>query len=1854
MAEDVGSLVVRVAMDNSGFQQGVQNLNRSMKVIQSEFKNATAGLKEHGKGLDGLKVKQDMLGKSIDVQSKIIQQYKEKLKESKDTLNKNADAQTRLKEKVEASKNAYEQSKKVLGSNAEETKKLKADYENLSKEYTNNEEKLRNNVRTIDNWTTKTNNAEAKLKSMESELSKTSKEIDKQNNSWNKLSVKLDSIGKKFETAGKKMASIGKDMSTKISAPIATLGVASAKAAIDFESAFAGVKKTVNGTKEQFANLEKGITDMSKKLPTSASDIAHVAESAGQLGIQTDNILGFTKTIIDLGNATNLVGEEGASELAKFANITSMSQKDFDRLGSTIVDLGNNMATTEADIVAMGMRLAGAGKQVGMSEAKIMGLSAALSSVGIEAEAGGSAVSKVLVEMQLAVEKGGKGLDNFAKVAGMSSKNFQKAFKQDAAGALIEFIKGLQNSQSKGKSAIKVLDDMGISEVRMRDALLRAAGAGDLFNKAISIGTDAWKENTALANEANQRYATTESQLKIVKNEIVDAGRTIGKNLLPTIRDIAVKISEVTKKFSELSPATQQNIIKFAALVAAIGPAVWIGGKLVKGIGGAITAFSTVSGAIAVTTTGAVAATPAIGTLATVFTALNGPVGIAIAAIAGIGLITHEVSTRLKQEVVPSVDLFADKVDKSSAKIKTVNGKMQKTVGETTIKISQETKKAVGSYMELDKNASKALLDISLNSTKFTDSAKKNVINNFADMSKKSTKYSKETKDKMLIDFKNLVTNTGNLTDKNKKDILTKYGEMVKGCKNLTDKQKKDTIKAFQDTLNASTGITGQQKNTLVTQYKEMGSQINAGYDKQYKERVGKLQNFFANTNALSAKEKAQVLQGEKTHNENLKACTNEYTQKIQAILDKASKEKRQLTEDEQKDINMYQENMRKNAVSSLSKNEIESKVILERIKSYGTRITAEQASEVIKNAEQQRIKSVDEANRQFIETKAAIEYERDVTGSLTAEQAERAIKAAENQRDGTVKKANEQKKEVVKKITDMNKDVGDSVDTTTGNLITYWDNFKNWWDNITFSKKTFEFDITGPAATRFGNMGNDVGNGLAKGIKQSNNKVGKAAKGLANKTKNTYKKEMDIHSPSRVMMELGNYTSEGLALGILGNMDKVEKASRLAAQTIQNITKGKLSDVKIKINANDGEIKNRVAHQLDWGANNKNEYQNYLDFISKINKEEVEKSKEYLNEDYENRVKILDDRLRILKNENSIELQTEKSRVDAQIAYYQKLQRNTKDKKSKTNYANKIASLKKYQKQVLNATKASQKTQVNSLERSKKALEEYYKDGLNLLDKREKEIKKSFKVQENVFKDLMTTYDVAIKKLSVKTGDLIKDLENQEAIVVLQGKKVEDLRNRYEDLAYTLGTTAEETVNARQEFENSRIELENMSNTINEANQKITENINKFQKTIIDALKERYSSELELQGKAINESMQALNYEKENSIEKTNQIYNAKIKAIGDVAKIEEEKLQNGKEIKRIQEIRDRLEELSIFTIDKAITQEEKIEEIYNKRIKSIQDAAGVKIKAWEDELKVLDLVEKQKDRNEQDSEELKKINRLKETMQFEHNEFNKAEMKKNLDKLVADRNKRLHKEELEDKKESIRQKIEVEKENTENEIKKIEKLKQVAKEKLKLKEELDSILKEREKRACEESIELQKQKLEEERTLEIEHNKELYEMNKSDLEQHSKKIQDFYKEKLDAANLEAEAQKLIVENNQKEIIKLIKSYDKDYETAGKTLGERLADGMKEKISPVLDVIGSIEKRISNIRTAEIESAINASKYSPISNIQNGSSISNSTTNNSNRIVNNNITFNSPKALTPSEQRRATESTLRSLAFGM
>ena len=256
-----------------------------------------------------------------------------------------------------------------------------------------------------------------------------------------------------LDKMGQNMTRVGRGLTAGLTLPILGVGAGALKLAMDFESSFAGVQKTVTATEAEFAVLSQGFRDMAKEIPVSVNALNRIGEAAGQLGIETDNILGFTRVMADLGVTTNLSAEEAATALARFANITQMSQGDFDRLGSTVVALGNNLATTEAEIVEFGLRIAGAGVQIGLSEAQILAVGGALSSLGIKAEAGGTAISKVMIDMALAVEQGGAKLTAFAGAADMSAAEFKQAFETDAASALVAFVEGLGSAEARGTRA---------------------------------------------------------------------------------------------------------------------------------------------------------------------------------------------------------------------------------------------------------------------------------------------------------------------------------------------------------------------------------------------------------------------------------------------------------------------------------------------------------------------------------------------------------------------------------------------------------------------------------------------------------------------------------------------------------------------------------------------------------------------------------------------------------------------------------------------------------------------------------------------------------------------------------------------------------------------------------------------------------------------------------------------------------------------------------------------------------------------------------------------------------------------------------------------------------------------------------------------------------------------------------------------------------------------------------------------------------------------------------------------------------------------------------------------------------
>lgn len=457
---------------------------------------------------------------------------------------------------------------------------------------------------------------------------------------------------KDFAQIGRQATQIGSALTRTLTLPLLALGGGAVKVAMDFQSSFAGVRKTVEATDAEFKVMEQGFRDLAKTIPVNVNELNRLGEAAGALGIPKEEVVDFARVMALLGVTTNLTSDAAAEGIAKIQNIFGAAGKDTERFASTLVALGNDGASTEAEILEMSKRIAGAGNAIGMTQGEVMAFGSALSSVGIEAEMGGSAISRVFIDIASAVSAGGAELEGFAKTSGKSVEEFAKLFKEDAATAVNSFIVGLSNVKKSGGDLIQTIQELGFTEIRVRDTLLRAAGAGDVLTKALKLQAEAWEQNKALTNEANERFKTTESQLKLLGNKIADIGIQIGNALLPMIMatiagidKILPSVAALAKGFEKMPLPLQVMVVGFFGLLAAAGPVIWVFGQLA-------TAASAVAGAFAekgIATRALNAILPRLGAviapivnlarlLVTGFLALSAPI---MAVVGSIGVLAY-------------------------------------------------------------------------------------------------------------------------------------------------------------------------------------------------------------------------------------------------------------------------------------------------------------------------------------------------------------------------------------------------------------------------------------------------------------------------------------------------------------------------------------------------------------------------------------------------------------------------------------------------------------------------------------------------------------------------------------------------------------------------------------------------------------------------------------------------------------------------------------------------------------------------------------------------------------------------------------------------------------------------------------------------------------------------------------------------------------------------------------------------------------------------------------------------------------------------------------------------------------
>lgn len=1804
--EEIAGLAVKLAMDDSSFTTGIQSLKRELNVLDSGFKVTESSSATFGKSLDGLKEKASSLGEKIQVQQKIVQQYQEQLAKSKTVLEENSKTMMELKEKVNTAKAAWQESAVAEGENAEATKKLEAEYKSLEKQYESQEQLVARNSKSVDGYTINMNKQQASLNKMQNDLQNTSKQIELQSSKWVNAGTQLTTLSKKTKDVGEGFTTAGESMSTKVTLPVVAGLTAMTVSASTFEHQMADISKEVASKGEDVNSVMGQMSSSSLKWSedfgqstTSINEGLLTLVKDGYTGSEAMNIMG-----------TSLDTARGADE-----DLTTV----VDQLGSSLEAYGmktNDAATTTANMSHMADTFAYVANH---TKASISGLGEAFSIVGPLASQLKIPMSQTAAAIG-ELESNGIDASTAATALQAGLVNLTKPTAKMQA-ALKEMNFSAFDNTGKMKDLTTIIAEMSQKTAGWTDKQREAAYAtifgkeslatwGILMHKGSdylgNLSTNANNATGEVKKLSDSMKNTPQNNLKELEGSMKALGVAIGEDVVPTLIPLAKDATEAVKSFASLDDGTKKMIITVAGVAAVVGPTLVVIGKVATGISAIEGVLGKVSGAIgkkvvanatdtASTAANTVAtsintaaqeantkaretnatsegistvakdtstAAEAENTAATVaneaaqgknavsavntaekMTKLSGEAGTAgkallgagtaagtageaiagagtaageaggamsgagaaaggtaaaglgvfAAAASGVALAGYGIYKAYKyvtDETVPQVDLFADSVVETATKVKAQNGTVATQMKDTTVSISNSTKQAISSYMDMDKKVSKSMQDIYVNANNFSKQEKSTVISAYTDMANKVTSLTGSNKTATINNFKEMVSNTNTLTAQNRSQIVAQYSQMVSQVSGLTAQQKQKTIKDFSDSLAQASGITQSQATGIINQFKQMGSKINSAIDQTDQSQIKKVQDLFSKTTTISNQEQADILQSMQKHDTSKKAEANIYEQQITDIMTKAINNHGQVTQQDWQTMNDIKQRMQTLAVQTMSKSEVEQKVIMQRLKDYNGQMTLAQASDTIQNAEKQRKGAVDAANKEYNDKLATIIQMRDGSHKITAQQADDMIKEAKRQRDQSVKEADGQKQEIVSKVQQMNSGVEGELNTSTGKQLDTFQKFERGvsnifssigsaWDSVwakiggthTIDINTVMSGATGSASSAAGVLSNLHGLRLnaTGGVFTRATRVT-----LAGNPNNVVGEAGD-----EAVIPLKNDVLEGIGKGIVEATaqlknnkltvefaDNSSQATQFGQKTMESMAAGMKS--RTKLLASNTGLKDAVV--------------GYADVLNKSFSDQLNTNVNVVD----NKVLAVSDALvQAVTPERNFRAQLWADMAKGTENYDSALNKlkATNDKlavstgNNETDLRNILGEMTNLSTMAVVADNQYLKLG-NSIgwsdDKTKDALKEYQDDQKSYLELGQKAIQMQQEIRDSQYSEAYETLNTKVKQLTADTGDYEQNLLNEQQAYDVLIEKDATLESQYDELFNKYGEFNDKVKDAKKSIEDNSQALQEMNNTIDNTKQKLAEAAESDWNNLFDKLKtslKDYYDDVEKQDEA---SWQA--------------------------------KLDNNSKWKE-----DSLNALeTVYTAKKSEIEREKT---LLERSNSDQDA---------------------QDKIDED-------NRI---LSMNYSAKKKAEAEKDKNDTIKEMNRRHQSEQLDDQADALEKQYNSDKDN------------------------IEAIAK---------------------------NNEDYYNSQINS-------IKAFYEGKEKEANLDAEAQKLIVSNNQNEIVNLLKSYGQNYELAGASLGEQLTNGFKSTFSveeifesaslQMQDILNKLNGTTLSVPTAAISAA--------------------------------------------------------------
>lgn len=600
---------------NPNFVKGVSEYKEKFTTLELEIKKVTAREKELKKEL------RELPTSNIAKVNEKFKQLEETLKKSKssiDTIQKSISNVNKQIDLDPKNLDLYVQKNKLLNDELLATGKAIKDLKKKQEDLNNTPGFLSSNFKSREHV--------EKMTAIEREIAELTKRYNELYETLRLSNPQLQAFFKTCENMSERFGEIAKN--TKyLSAAFLSMGTAAAKAAIDYESNIANIRRVVKDLSE---GTIQDLKDIAVETGSAFKDISDYASIGGALGLAEEDLSRFTKTMVDLNTATGGVfaGEEGAKGIAVFLKQLNLGIDQAENFGSAIAVIGDRYADIGDETVNVATRLTGLSAIIDTNQYELIGLAGVMADLGLATDSNANGINRAFLQIDKTISGGVKNskekLEEMAEVAGMTSEEFKKTWGQDAVDTFLRFTDGLKSSvfneindaiknstgevnkyadalglsaeqferlwnkdsskafdmyldalgemDEEGVVAAKVLGDLGISSVNTAQTLLRLAGNGNEVRKAIELTEDAWNKNTALTEKAGTIYETTAYKLKGMWESIKQLGDSLGGELLPYIKDFADNITDLTRNFSKLSPTAKELVIRFTALGASISP----------------------------------------------------------------------------------------------------------------------------------------------------------------------------------------------------------------------------------------------------------------------------------------------------------------------------------------------------------------------------------------------------------------------------------------------------------------------------------------------------------------------------------------------------------------------------------------------------------------------------------------------------------------------------------------------------------------------------------------------------------------------------------------------------------------------------------------------------------------------------------------------------------------------------------------------------------------------------------------------------------------------------------------------------------------------------------------------------------------------------------------------------------------------------------------------------------------------------------------------------------------------------------------------------------------------------------